>query len=59
MTIPSIKFQCPKCGNIELHITDGPQYCSCNGKGQTKRSWLNNNGVKRVRKIKSETKFCC
>ena len=39
MTTPSIRYKCPKCGKVELHIIDRPQYCSCPGKGKTERGW--------------------
>ena len=56
MTIPSIKFQCPKCESVRMSInSDIPQYCFCNGKGKTTRTWSNLNGVKKVRKEKNKT----
>ena len=55
MTIPSIKFECPKCGNTELHIDDGPHYCRCIGKGKTIKGWVFSGPTIKVRKTKCPT----
>jgi hypothetical protein len=56
MTIPSIKFVCPKCGKTELSISTRPLYCHCEGRGATRTNWDLSGPVKKVRKRKFTTK---
>jgi hypothetical protein len=55
MTTPSIRFRCPKCGATKLHITDGPHYCQCPGKGRTETGWDFSGPTSKVRTRKLPT----
>lgn len=57
MTVPSIKFQCHKCGRVKLSICSTlPEYCDCPGSGQTRREWDVGQSRPKVRKMKYPTK---
>lgn len=57
MTVPSIKFQCPKCKRIKLGICSTlPEYCDCPGTGKTQREWSFHGMRSKVRTVKRPTK---
>ena len=58
MTVPSIKFVCPKCGAVKIGICETQQeYCDyCPGSGQTKRGWEFHGPVSKVRTRNISTK---
>jgi hypothetical protein len=54
MTIPSIKYKCPKCGKEELSITDSSKlipvcYCTFNSRNGTNAT--------RMKRVKVEKEF--